>query len=519
MKKKQRGGTEESLKLLVKTSVIVFIGVALSKILAYAYRIIIARYYGAETYGLFSLALMVIGLVGTVATLGLTQGVLRYAPLYRAKKKAQAIKYLHRFSVSILLFTSIISGGLLYLFSEYISITFFHNPTLIIYLKIFSFLIPISAISNLYLSFLRAYEQISWYSFIFNVAQNVAKVLVLVILVLIGVGGIATVYSQFIATTVVLIIAYVACRYSLSEIFGKYSLKNKKAVITEVFSYSYPIILVSIISTMFYWVDSFTLGYFLDAKAVGIYNAAVPIALLFYFVPELFMQLFLPLITREYGKKNLPLIKELSKQVGKWIFVVNLPLFILIMAFPGAIINIFFGSEYLVAQNALRFLALGSFISSIFTISQNTLSMAGKSKAILIATIFTSIINLSLNILLIPKYGLTGAAIATAVSFIILSLIFFIQSYHYLSVAPFRKKMVNITLSALISLAFLLLVKSLISITIFSMIILSLMFLLIYIGLLFITRSLDKYDKNIILIFKNRLKGLSRIKLIYPASE
>ena len=64
MGNKNRGnvkGLDKSLKLLVKTSVIVFIGIALSKILTYGYRVIIARHYGPEVYGLFSLSLMIVG--------------------------------------------------------------------------------------------------------------------------------------------------------------------------------------------------------------------------------------------------------------------------------------------------------------------------------------------------------------------------------------------------------------------------------------------------------------------------
>src|SRR3972149_8037459 len=102
MKKDEVEGLDKSLNLLVKTSFIVFIGLALSKILGYTYRIIIARYFGPEVYGLFSLALMVSGWFIAISTLGLSEGLLRFIPIYRGRKERNKISYLFRFSIIIL---------------------------------------------------------------------------------------------------------------------------------------------------------------------------------------------------------------------------------------------------------------------------------------------------------------------------------------------------------------------------------------------------------------------------------
>ena len=59
---KQGVEIDRGLKLIVKSSMIVFIGLFLSKLLTYIYKIIIARYYGPEVYGIFSLAFMIVTL-------------------------------------------------------------------------------------------------------------------------------------------------------------------------------------------------------------------------------------------------------------------------------------------------------------------------------------------------------------------------------------------------------------------------------------------------------------------------
>jgi O-antigen/teichoic acid export membrane protein len=248
------------------------------------------------------------------------------------------------------------------------------------------------------------------------------------------------------------------------------------------------------------------IGYFMTVKDVGIYNAAVPIALLLNVAPEIFMQLFFPLVTKEYFKKNYSLVRELSKQVGKWIFIITLPVFVLIFLFPGAFINIIFGQEYLPATNALRFLSIGALFTTVFTISNRLISMKGKSKLILYDIIIATIINIFLNFILVPKYGITGASFATMTSLIFLNLLFFIQAKKYLDIIPIRRAMIKITIVSIIPAIVIFIARNFISqINIFWLITLFLAFSIMYIGLLFITRCFDDYDKMIIAHLKSKI--------------
>ena len=115
-----------ALRLLAKSSLIIFIGVFLSKVLTYIYRIALARYFDAEVFGLFSLALMISMFFIAAAGLGLADGALRYFSLYheRNEKKAQ---YVYRLSLRILLITGIAASLLLFLLADYISNKIFHN--------------------------------------------------------------------------------------------------------------------------------------------------------------------------------------------------------------------------------------------------------------------------------------------------------------------------------------------------------------------------------------------------------
>ncbi len=519
MQREKVSGLDKSLKLLVKTSFIVFVGIALSKVLAYTYRIIIARYFGPEVYGLFSLALMVSGWFIAIAGLGLSEGLLRFIPIYRGKKQAEKMKYLLSFSVIILTITSMISGLLLFLLSDRIAVSFFHNIDLSIYLKIFSILVPVSVIGYPFLAVLRAHEEISWYSFIYNIAQNVIKVSALGLLILLGFNANATTLSYLIGIAGMSTVAYFVCKYKVPHLFAKHNLHHdeKRLLKGEVMSYSIPILLFGVVSTIFYWIDSFSLGVYKGALQVGLYNSAVPIAILLGIAPELFMQLFFPMITRHYAKKNIKLIEQLSKQVAKWILLVNIPIFALMIVFPGALINFFFGAQYLAAENALRILSISAMISSIFIVSNQLISMIGKSKLILMNIVIASIINLILNAILVPMQkigfienssGMNGAAIATLISVFIFNMLFMIQAHKYLKIIPLRKKMGGIAVIAILATSLLFYLRTIFtSNSIFVLGGLFEVFLLSYVALVLAFNSIYDNDSEIIrsILFKLKI--------------
>lgn len=509
MDKNKNEELDHSLKLLTKASFVVFLGVFLSKIFTYVYRIIIARHFGPEVYGLFSLALMTLGIIIIFSKLGLSEGNLRYTSFYRGKKQVNKIRYIFQSSLFLLILSSILFGIALFLLSNFISINIFHNPDLIIFLKLFSITIPLSVLLSLLVATIKAYEKIGWFSFIYNILQNFVKVAAIIILIALGFKINAIIFSYILGVASAALVAFFVCKYNLpDDIFKKSDLNRKTKIKTskEVFSYSWPLLFFGFVYLLFYWTDSFMVGFLKTATDVGIYTTAINISSLLIIIPDLFMGLFFPLITKEYSRKNLKIIKQLSQQVGKWIFTLTLPILILIFIFPGAFINFLFGSQYIQAENALRYLSIGLFFTAIFTVSNNLLYTIGKSKIILFDIVIATIINIVLNFVLITRYGINGAAIATMISLIFLNLLFLFQARHYTSIVPLKRKITRVFAVSLISTAILLIMKfQLKVINIPILILLSVFFILFYFFLIFITSGFDRNDLMILRVVQRKL--------------
>ena len=510
MKASNKRHFNENLKLLARSSIIVFIGLFLSKLIAYVYRIAIARYYGPEVYGLFALALIGFSIAAVLSRLGFAEGLGRYVPFYRGKNQQDNIAYLFRKTLILTLISSLFFALVFYFASDFIASSIFGNPDLSIYFKIFSFLLPMSSVSVLFTSMLKAYEKIGWFSFITNIFDNLIKIIILAILIFIGVNSKAVPLSYTLGGLFTLLLSFIICRSVIPSSFTRIlrndiKVNKKDSMMRSFYAYSWPFIIFGIVGSIFYWVDSIMIGIFRSAAEVGFYNAAVPIALLLTLTKDIFSNLFFPIVTKEYARKKNDIVKQLSQQIGKWIFIINLPVFILFIVFPGVFINLLFGKEYLVAETALRILAFGALSTSLFEISRDLISMTGKSKVILIDIILATVLNIILNYLLIPAYGINGAAVATAISLIALNTTFMLQSRKLLGIFPMRRKIIRIMAVTIIPVILILIARNFIEFNLIKTIIAGIVFAIIYIFLLFLTNCLDENDKMIFNLVKNKI--------------
>jgi len=497
----------DGLMSLAKTSVIVFIGLFFTKLFTYLYRILVARHFGSEIYGLFSLSLIILGISVTFSSLGLGDGVIRFISLYRGKNEENKIRYVFSFSMKFTIYSGIVSAILLFFLAEFISINIFHNENLIIFIKVFSITLPFLLVLGVFLAVLRGFEEITWHSLTANIIQSSLKFVLLLLLILLGFDSNSVVYAYAIAIFLTFIFSYFICITQIPLIFTKYRLKKitKFHIRSSILSYSWPIMFSGMIVSIFYWTDSFLIGFFKNAIQVGHYNVVVPIVFFLLLAPDLFIQLFLPLVTKEYNKNNLEVIKELSKQVAKWVLIINLPIFIIIFTFPGVIINLLFGKEYLGVEMVLRILSIGGIFSSFTSILTSLISMIGKTKIILINLVSVSIVNFILNWFLIPKYGMVGAAISTTFSWILLSFILMFEVKKYTKIIILRRKMLIIILISLIPFFILFYLIDLFKINIITMILIVIVFLIIYIILMILTKSFDRNDILILKSIKNKI--------------
>lgn len=507
--------TQRYLNTFVKTSVFVLFSVILSKVFTYGYKIVIARYFGAEVYGNFSLAIIITGFFVAFASLGLTDGLVRYISYYLGKKDTGRIKYFLSVTGRVLIFSGILGGLLLFFLADTIAVRIFHNVELTMFLRIFSLIVPLSLAGSLGIAFLRSYERAKTASFLTGIFHNGIRLAIVFALVAVGVGVYAVHYSYVLSYALVIVAALYLAKNHLTLVLRSPSTldsREKTELRRELFAYSWPLVFVGLLLSMFYWIDSLVLGYFTSAETVGFYSAAITLAGLFVMAPDLFSQLFLPVISKELSKKNKTVIRTLTKQITKWIYIVNIPLFAVVFFFPGALLNLFFGSSFMVAQTPLRILALGGLFSGFINTFTSLLSAKKKTKLILYNFVIFSCINFALDIVLI-RYGMAGIALGTALSWIGFYLVLFFQIKKNYGFYPVKRNLLRVSAAAVIPLISMYLMALVYGQSRGGMIWSAIVFAFLYGGLLLLTKSLDERDWEVLLAIKTKA-----IQTVAPSS-
>src|SRR3989338_3300631 len=128
-----------SLNVIAKGSIVIFMGIMLSKVFSYVYRIIVSR-LGPSDYGIFSLAIAIFGIIGGITMLGTETGLVKFISGYGQKK--ESIKGVIHDAIRFVIPLSIILAVLLFLFSDYIAIKLFRKEELSIFLKVLAIFVP-----------------------------------------------------------------------------------------------------------------------------------------------------------------------------------------------------------------------------------------------------------------------------------------------------------------------------------------------------------------------------------------
>ena len=493
----------DSLKKIVKGSSIVFIGIFISKFLAYVYRLLIAR-VGPEQYGLFSIALGLTGILVTISVLGLNLGLMRYIPFFKGKEDNEKILLTIRESLKLTAAISLFFSILVFFLSEKISIGLFNNHELIPILKIMSLSIFFGTLTFMLYDLMIAFQKAKYHVLIKNFFENAIKIVLTFILIyIIGIGALGAAYGYLFSLIISLFVAiYMVNKYvfrfiTIKKIYG--GIKIRK----ELVSYSMPLMFSDLSISIIVWTDTLILGHFRSATEVGIYNAALPTAHLMYLIPYALMMLFLPVLTESYSKGEKEVLNSIYLRVTKWIFFTNLMLVSFFVLFSRIIMKNLFGQEYISGNIVLIILSLGLFLGYLIEPTERMFMIFKKTKTIFLITISVLVSSLSLNFMLIPIYGMIGAAIAAAITQILIFLLYAVSGYIITKINPFKFKYF---LNALILLSVLGFIKYFFSGNLLIMLLMFMGYILLSILLLAITNIIEKED---ILFIKLILKKIS----------
>ncbi len=196
-----------------------------------------------------------------------------------------------------------------------------------------------------------------------------------------------------------------------------------------------PLMIISYLYAINTEADTILLGMLSNAKQVGLYKIANKLASLVMFPLIAINAVLSPEIARLYSQgETLKLQRIITKSV-RIMFILSFPL-VLLFVFSGDMILKIFGSEFTEGSRVLAILSIGHAINVFTGPVGILLIMTGHEQQAMIGLGISSFLNISLNILLIPIWGIEGAAYATTASLILWNIILLITVKKRLAINP-----------------------------------------------------------------------------------
>jgi len=432
---------EKSLKNLASGTAIVLFGTVISLFLTFISLAIIARYLTKAEYGVFFLAFTIFQVLFILASLGLQDGVARFISIYSSRRDSKKVMGTITAAIKISTINSLILALIIFSLSEIISTKIFKMPELLQTLRIFTIALPFFVLINIFISIFRGFGDVLVRVIYLDFLINFLRVFFVIFTIYLNLNldGITKAFVLPIFITFVLLSIHTFKTYSFS--IGEP--QGKKLLL-----FSTPLLIQGFFGILMSWMDTIMLGYFATAEQVGLYNAASPIAKLLTITIGSLVYIYIPIVSSLYARRKYQEIRRVYTIITKWILIITLPAFFLFFFFPSTTIATLFGEKYTSASTALQILCIGFIIHVLFGPNGATLTVIGKPKILMVNTMVGSITNGLLNLFLIPRFGIEGAALATAMSFVFFNILTSLQLYIIIRIFPISRNILKIILSS-----------------------------------------------------------------------
>jgi O-antigen/teichoic acid export membrane protein len=226
--------------------------------------------------------------------------------------------------------------------------------------------------------------------------------------------------------------------------------ENKK-----VLDVAYTIIFTSMSILLYTQADIWILGMFTSTESVGIYGIAAKLVILVYFPMVAFGAVIPSLISSIHFSGDLQELRRVVRESTRWILSIAMPIILILLLEGNYILHYCYGAEFEAGYIVLVILTIGQMIKAGSGMVGILFQMTGGHKIYMKVNIIWGILNVALNLLLIPRYGMLGAAGATAVCLSMVDVISIYLIYKRLEVITLAKGlMFDIVFMALVAAAY-----------------------------------------------------------------
>lgn len=383
---------------------------------------VLGRFLGPADYGrygiIITLTTMVIILIGNGIPTAMSKYISEYfetdpGMVRKIKKQTITLQAIIIGSITILFFLSIplICKAL-------------GDPTLIPLFRISTLIIPTFAAASFYFSYYTGLHKFNLQAILKTLRSIFRIAFVIGLAYLWKVEG--SIIGYIIAPGGVFLVAFLIDRFYINPQLEKHSEAQTRKDINfdwrKLTNYAWQIIIFFLAYELLISIDLYLVkGILRDDNLTGIYNAALTVGRIPYYIFYAMTIFLLPMISKSTAQNNHKETSKILEQSIRIMLLLLVPMIILMSVFAKPILIDFYGAKYAIGAFPMSILEYGVGFLTIFYVLSFAMNGAGKTKLVMRITIFGFLVNVILNYILIKKYSITGSAIATTItSFIIM---------------------------------------------------------------------------------------------------
>ncbi|WP_254545798.1 oligosaccharide flippase family protein [Halomarina pelagica] len=417
-------------KSLTEQFSVAFLGGIFGRALRYSFSLIIAQGLGLDALGLFAFGLVLLKVGSVIARVGFDTAAQKFVPIYQNHGDNPRVTGIILVSIFTPLLVGVILNLLFYVTYEQVQAVIGSNFTATIPLFIAG--IPLFSVMMVCMAATRGFKDTKYAVIIRDIGQTGSGFVFIVI-------G-ASVVSDFTIT----IIGYLASLFvgiglgifSLYRLGGFNRVRQPIFEIRENFRFSLPVAIVAVTQYLISWTDVLVLGLYSSPTQLGWYQAAFQTTVLLAVVLESVNAIF-PSVVAEYSHTGqIKRLKRVYVAATKWITYLTVLGCLFLIIYRTEVLSIF-GEPIQVAQSALVILSVSQSMAAVVGPAGYLLSMTGHERVELLNTVSACLINIALNLALVPASGIVGAAIATGISLTLLNILRAVEVWYFFRIIPY----------------------------------------------------------------------------------
>ena len=394
----------------------------------YFFMLFLARQLGMEDFGIYALGITLFNTLILLVTTGLDSGAVKFTSERLALGDHSAAR-------RMVVVTWLIATGLGILASVALAIAatplasgVYGKPELASLLLLLSAAIPFAFTTVLLLSLLQAYQTVRYTVLVKYLWEPLGKWGIAGLALLAG-WGLVGVVGGFVVTFVVSAAFAAVALVRMTHLSPRDVTTVQRQDVRTFVGYCFPLLAANVFGVIAPRMDIMLLGYWMTNQDVGLYLVAFQTAAILALVLGSFDVAFAPIMSHAWAGKDTVTFRACYAAVHRMAAMVTIPLFIGVVVFRDEVLALF-GRDAGEGAAALWILAIGYLVNTLSGSANTVLLMTGRSRTILVNTIIYGMALVLGTAMLIPLWGIVGAALAASSALISINIIRVWEVWH-----------------------------------------------------------------------------------------